>query len=133
MSTTDQQIEQQVTEIGRKARQASKEMAKASTRQKNQALITLANLIHEQRTQLKTANNADLARAKSAGNDAAFIDRLTLSDRAIDTMMDGLKQIASLSDPIGEIGEMRTQPSGISVGKMLSLYTRLTLPTICSV
>jgi glutamate-5-semialdehyde dehydrogenase len=118
VSTTDQQIEQQVTEIGRKARQASKEMAKASTRQKNQALITLANLIHEQRTQLKTANNADLARAKSAGNDAAFIDRLTLSDRAIDTMMDGLKQIASLSDPIGEIGEMRTQPSGISVGKM---------------
>ncbi|MBU3721029.1 MAG: glutamate-5-semialdehyde dehydrogenase [Burkholderiaceae bacterium] len=111
-------MEQQVTDIGRKARQASKEMAKASTRQKNQALITLANLIDEQRTQLKAANNADLARAKSAGNDAAFIDRLTLSDRAIDTMMDGLKQIASLSDPIGEIGEMRTQPSGISVGKM---------------
>ncbi|MFM8630528.1 MAG: gamma-glutamyl-phosphate reductase, partial [Betaproteobacteria bacterium] len=93
-------------------------MAKASTRQKNHALSALAELIKVQRSALKSANQADVERARAAGCDAAFIDRLTLSDQAIDSMTEGVQQVAALFDPIGEIDAMRTQPSGISVGKM---------------
>lgn len=118
MSTPHQSIDQQIAEIGQKARAASREMAKAGTRQKNEALSRLADLIQAHRAQLKSANQTDLDRARAAGNDAAFIDRLTLSDKAIDAMVEGVAQVAKLSDPIGEIDGMRTQPSGISVGKM---------------
>ncbi|NBO82440.1 MAG: glutamate-5-semialdehyde dehydrogenase [Betaproteobacteria bacterium] len=111
-------IDQQIAEIGQKAKAASREMAKASTRQKNHALSALAELIKVQRSALQSANQADVERARAAGCDAAFIDRLTLSDQAIDSMTEGVQQVAALFDPIGEIDAMRTQPSGISVGKM---------------
>jgi glutamate-5-semialdehyde dehydrogenase len=110
--------DQQIAEIGQKAKAASREMAKASTRQKNHALSALAELIKVQRSALQSANQADVERARAAGCDAAFIDRLTLSDQAIDSMTEGVQQVAALFDPIGEIDAMRTQPSGISVGKM---------------
>lgn len=107
-----------MTDIGRKARQASREMAKAGTRQKNKALSELARFIDQARPALKAANAADVARAKAAGNDAAFIDRLTLSDQSINAMIEGVRQIVGLTDPIGEIDHLRQQPSGISVGHM---------------
>ena len=118
MSTSLHNIDQQIAEIGQRARAASREMAKASTHQKNHALSALAELIKVQRSALKSANQADVERARAAGCDAAFIDRLTLSDQAIDSMTEGVQQVAALFDPIGEIDAMRTQPSGISVGKM---------------
>ena len=118
MSTSLHNIDQQIAEIGQKAKAASREMAKASTRQKNHALSALAELIKVQRSALQSANQADVERARAAGCDAAFIDRLTLSDQAIDSMTEGVQQVAALFDPIGEIDAMRPQPSGISVGKM---------------
>ena len=118
MSTSLHNIDQQIAEIGQKAKAASREMAKASTRQKNHALSALAELIKVQRSALQSANQADVERARAAGCDAAFIDRLTLSDQAIDSMTEGVQQVAALFDPVGEIDAMRTQPSGISVGKM---------------
>jgi glutamate-5-semialdehyde dehydrogenase len=118
VSTQHQSIDQLIAEIGQKARAASREMAKAGTRQKNHALSCLAELIQAQRAELKSANQSDLIRAKAAGHDAAFIDRLTLSDKAIDAMIEGVAQVTRLADPIGEIDAMRQQPSGISVGKM---------------
>ncbi len=118
MSTPHQSIDQQIAEIGQRARAASREMAKAGTRQKNEALTRLAELIQARRARLKSANQTDLDRARAAGHDAAFIDRLTLSDKAIDAMVEGVAQVAKLADPIGEIDAMRQQPSGISVGKM---------------
>jgi glutamate-5-semialdehyde dehydrogenase len=118
VSTSLHNIDQQIAEIGQKAKAASREMAKASTRQKNHALSALAELIKVQRSALQSANQADVERARAAGCDAAFIDRLTLSDQAIDSMTEGVQQVAALFDPIGEIDAMRTQPSGISVGKM---------------
>lgn len=117
MSTSLHNIDQQIAEIGQKAKAASREMAKASTRQ-NHALSALAELIKVQRSALQSANQADVEQARAAGCDAAFIDRLTLSDQAIDSMTEGVQQVAALFDPIGEIDAMRTQPSGISVGKM---------------
>lgn len=118
MSTSLHNIDQQIAEIGQRAKAASREMAKASTRQKNHALGALAELIKGQRSALQSANQTDVERARAAGCDAAFIDRLTLSDQAIDSMTEGVQQVAALFDPIGEIDAMRPQPSGISVGKM---------------
>jgi glutamate-5-semialdehyde dehydrogenase len=118
VSTSLHNIDQQIAEIGQRAKAASREMAKASTRQKNHALGALAELIKGQRSALQSANQADVERARAAGCDAAFIDRLTLSDQAIDSMTEGVQQVAALFDPIGEIDAMRPQPSGISVGKM---------------
>ena len=118
MSKSLHNIDQQIAEIGQRAKAASREMAKASTRQKNHALGALAELIKGQRSALQSANQADVERARAAGCDAAFIDRLTLSDQAIDSMTEGVQQVAALFDPIGEIDAMRPQPSGISVGKM---------------
>jgi glutamate-5-semialdehyde dehydrogenase len=118
VSTPHQSIDQQIAEIGQRARAASREMAKAGTRQKNEALTRLAELIKANWARLKSANQTDLDRARAAGHDAAFIDRLTLSDKAIDAMVEGVAQVAKLADPIGEIDAMRQQPSGISVGKM---------------
>ena len=109
---------EQMTQIGQQARLASREMAKASAALKNQALLHLADLIRKNAESLKAINQQDVARAKTNGQDAAFIDRLTLTDKTIATMAEGLEQIAKLADPIGEMTNIRTMPSGIQVGQM---------------
>ncbi len=118
MITNVSPIRQQMIALGRQARIASRAMATADAAQKNQALETLAKLIDTNRTILKAANTSDIDRASKAGQDPAFIDRLTLSDKAINTMVDGIGQIVALEDPIGKIGEMTKRPSGIGLGKM---------------
>jgi len=109
---------EQMTQIGQKARLASREMAKASAALKNQALLHLADLIRKNAESLKAINQQDVARATANGQDAAFIDRLTLTDKTIATMAEGLEQIAKLADPIGEMTNIKTMPSGIQVGQM---------------
>jgi glutamate-5-semialdehyde dehydrogenase len=104
--------------IGQKARLAARAMAKASTASKNEALIHLADLVRKNAESLKATNAKDVERAKANGQDAAFIDRLTLTDKTIATMAEGLEQIAKLADPIGEMSNIRKMPSGIQVGQM---------------
>ncbi|MBF1262790.1 MAG: aldehyde dehydrogenase family protein, partial [Lautropia mirabilis] len=104
--------------LGRAARHASHDMARASTAIKNRALQQLAHEIDRNRSLVLTANGQDLASAHSAGHDSAFIDRLTLTPERIDAMVEGLAQIISLPDPVGEISELRQRPSGIQVGRM---------------
>jgi len=111
-------IDQYMTDLGRRARSASRAMARASTAAKNAALEAVADAIVRERDALKEANARDLARARDKGHDAAFIDRLTLSDKALSTMVEGLRQVAKLADPIGEISGLRYRPSGIQVGQM---------------
>ncbi|WP_321917799.1 glutamate-5-semialdehyde dehydrogenase [Paraburkholderia sp. J11-2] len=111
-------IDQYMTDLGRRARKASRAMARASTAAKNAALDAVAQAIERDAQHLKDANARDLARAKEKGHDAAFIDRLTLSDKALKTMIEGLRQVAALPDPIGEIGNLKFRPSGIQVGQM---------------
>ncbi|WP_250502608.1 glutamate-5-semialdehyde dehydrogenase [Caballeronia sp. AZ7_KS35] len=111
-------IDQYMTDLGRRARKASRAMARASTAAKNAALIKVADAIEREREALKEANARDLARAREKGHDAAFIDRLTLSDKALNTMVEGLRQVAGLGDPIGEISGLKFRPSGIQVGQM---------------
>jgi glutamate-5-semialdehyde dehydrogenase len=111
-------IDQYMTDLGRRARHASRAMARASTAAKNAALDAVARAIERDAAQLKDANARDLARARDKGHDAAFIDRLTLSDKALKTMVEGLRQVAALADPIGEISNLKYRPSGIQVGQM---------------
>jgi glutamate-5-semialdehyde dehydrogenase len=111
-------IDQYMTDLGRRARAASRAMARASTAAKNAALLAVADAIERERDALKAANARDLVRAREKGHDAAFIDRLTLSDKAIGTMVEGLRQVAALADPIGEISGLKFRPSGIQVGQM---------------
>ncbi|MGA0037054.1 MAG: glutamate-5-semialdehyde dehydrogenase [Burkholderiaceae bacterium] len=113
-----QDIQTMMTRLGENARQAGRRMAAASTAQKNQALLLLAQAIDQSQTALKQANDQDLQAAKAAGHDAAFVDRLALSDKAIQTMVAGLHQIAALADPVGEMTNLRIQPTGIQVGHM---------------
>lgn len=104
--------------LGKQARTASRAMAKADTATKNKALLAIATAIRRDAVALRAANELDLAAAKAAGMEAAMLDRLALSDKAIATMAEGLEQIARLPDPIGEISNMKYRPSGIQVGQM---------------
>lgn len=111
-------IEEQILAVGKKARAAASYMAKASVHAKNKALLETARLIRANQSQLKAANQQDLEKAKANGLEPALLDRLSLSDKAIETMAEGLEQIAQLPDPIGEMTDIKNRPSGIQVGKM---------------
>ena len=107
-----------IDEIGQRARVAATEMARAPTAAKNEALRHIAAAIRADRLALQAANAVDVERARANGLDSAALDRLTLSDKAVEQMARGLEQIADLPDPIGEIGDVRPMPSGIRVGRM---------------
>ena len=111
-------IKQMMQEIGKRARSASRAMARASSEQKNQALLHIASLVREQSAQIQKINQGDIERAKSGGQDEAFIDRLTMTPKTIETMALGLEQIVSLEDPIGKISAFKKQASGIELGQM---------------
>ncbi|KPQ23845.1 MAG: glutamate-5-semialdehyde dehydrogenase [Halomonas sp. HL-48] len=104
--------------LGKAARQAASQLRRADSGQKNRALIAMAKHLDAARADLLAANARDLARGQENGLDAALLDRLALSDGRIDAMIEGLKQVAALPDPVGEINDMRYRPSGIQVGKM---------------
>ena len=104
--------------VGQAAREVSRAIGRASTAQKDQALLAIAERISEQADVLKQANQLDLAAGKEKGLDAALLDRLELTDDRIRSMAEGLQQIASLTDPIGVISNLAYRPSGIQVGQM---------------
>jgi glutamate-5-semialdehyde dehydrogenase len=111
-------IQHYMNSLGQSARKAARAMAKADTASKNRALELIAQAIRRDAALLTSANQKDVEQARSNGLAAAMIDRLTLSEKAIATMAEGLEQIASLPDPIGEISNMKYRPSGIQVGQM---------------
>jgi glutamate-5-semialdehyde dehydrogenase len=113
-----EQITEYMTRVGQQARSASRTMAKASTAARNQALLLIAAAIRRDATKLIAANQLDLDAATANGLAPALLDRLTLSPAAIATMAEGLEKIVTLADPIGEISNMKSRPSGIQVGQM---------------
>ncbi len=104
--------------VGQNARTASRLIAKADTAIKNQALTTMAAAILRDEDKLLAANALDLDNARAKGLEPAMIDRLTLTTKGVVNMAEGLRQIATLPDPIGEITGLSYRPSGIQVGKM---------------
>lgn len=111
-------IKQYMTQLGRQARQASRAMARAGTNQKNTALEAIAAALEAGQEALLAANREDMQAGQDKGLDAALLDRLELNAERIAAMAEGLRQIAALPDPVGEISEMAYRPSGIEVGKM---------------
>ena len=104
--------------VGVAARAAARDFARAGTQEKNAALLATAAAIRRDAAKLRAANERDVAAARGAAHDAAFVDRLTLSSAGIEAMAAGLEQIAALPDPVGEISELKYRPSGIQVGLM---------------
>jgi len=111
-------IQKQQADLGRKAVLASKSLAKATTQEKNAALLAIADQIELSAKNLKSENDKDILAGKENGLDAALLDRLALSDKVIEGMIEGVRQIVALPDPVGLIDEMKFLPSGIQLGKM---------------
>ncbi len=111
-------IRQTMQNIGARARRAAVLMSRAETAAKNTALLAMAAAIDQARDRLMAENAKDLEAGRKAGLDAALLDRLTLNAERIAGMADGLRQIAQLPDPVGEIDDLNYRPSGIQVGRM---------------
>ncbi|HEY6133160.1 MAG TPA: glutamate-5-semialdehyde dehydrogenase [Rubrivivax sp.] len=107
-----------VTHLGVAARAASAPMACSATAARNAALHALARLLRSEGAALQAANAADLNAARAAGLAAPLVDRLRLTPKIIETVAEGCEQIANMPDPIGEISDLKRQPSGIAVGRM---------------
>lgn len=104
--------------LGRAARAASRVTARASTRGKNAALAAIHDALEAARADVLAANARDVETGRSNGLDAAMLDRLTISEKTFAGMLEGLRQVMDLPDPVGEISDLVYRPSGIQVGKM---------------
>lgn len=111
-------VKQYMQQVGQQARGAARAMARADTNAKNAALLAMADALLAGEAALIAANHKDLAAGKAQGLDAAMLDRLMLDASRIAAMAEGLRQIAALPDPVGQIADMNFRPSGIQVGKM---------------
>jgi glutamate-5-semialdehyde dehydrogenase len=118
MSTLIMTTQESMQQIGRQARSASHAMLRASDRQKALALEAMAQELHAQRSSLQAANKVDLEAARAKQLAAPLLDRLTLSDRSIDTMIAGLRQIANMTDPVGSLTATSVRPNGMQVAQM---------------
>ncbi|QEY24408.1 glutamate-5-semialdehyde dehydrogenase [Neisseria animalis] len=113
-----QNIQDYVRSTAAAAKQAFYALSNASTAQKNAALLHMAELIKQHRADILAANAQDMEQAAAKGLDAAMLDRLKLTENTIDSMCEGLRQIAALPDPVGEMDEFRLRPNGLQIGKM---------------
>ena len=104
--------------VGQAARAAAAEVAKASTATKNSALLAMAKAVRERCDELLTANHQDMQQAQNDGLSGAMLDRLMLTAKGVESMAQGLEQVAALPDPVGEMTDLKRRPSGIQVGRM---------------
>ena len=111
-------IKQYMKGLGENARAASREMARANTGAKNSALLAIADSIMASQARLMEENSKDLEKGKADGLDDALLDRLALNEERIEGMAEGLRQIATLADPVGAVSDLNYRPSGIQVGRM---------------
>ena len=118
MSTQETSIRNTVESMARKAREAGRGMLRLSTEVKNNVLARMAEALMEQKDSIRQENEKDLAAGREKGLSSAMLDRLTLSDKVMQSMVDGLHEVAALPDPVGEVDEMVKRPSGIVVGRM---------------
>ncbi len=110
-------LREDLTAMGMRARQASRRVARLPSRVKDEALLAMAEGLEASKGALQQANRLDLEAAREAGLSPAMIDRLTLSDKVIASMAQGLREVAAQPDPVGEVVRMWTRPNGLLVGK----------------
>jgi glutamate-5-semialdehyde dehydrogenase len=111
-------VDQYMAGLGVAAREASHRVAASSTAVRNRALLAVHDALDAARGALAEANARDLEQGRANGLDAPLLDRLELTPARIDAMLEGLRQVAALPDPVGSISDMRSMPSGIQVGRM---------------
>ncbi|HLA74370.1 MAG TPA: gamma-glutamyl-phosphate reductase, partial [Gammaproteobacteria bacterium] len=111
-------IKQYMLDIGQRAREAARALSRAGSKAKNAALLAMADALEQGLPALLEANQKDLEAGKASGLDGAMLDRLELNKDRVESMAAGLRQIAALTDPVGEITDLKYQPSGIQVGRM---------------
>ena len=111
-------IQSYMHEVGRRARAASRMVARADAETKNRALAAIAAALRRDAERLMAENRFDVEAARAAGEDLAFVDRLTLTAHSIESMAKGIEEVAKLPDPVGDISERRRQPTGIEVARM---------------
>ncbi|MBU1656465.1 MAG: glutamate-5-semialdehyde dehydrogenase [Gammaproteobacteria bacterium] len=107
-----------ITTMATEARKAARTLAIMSTERKNEALAAMARAIVDRKSEIQAENQKDIAAAEQAGLTAAFIDRLTLSDKVVEAMVEGLEDVIGLPDPVGEVGRMWKRPNGLQVGRV---------------
>jgi len=112
------QVKGYMRELGRDARAAARELARADTGAKDRALAAIAGEIRSHVKQILAANAKDVKQAKKAGRNLAFIDRLTMTEKSVQQMAEGVEQVAALADPVGAISERVRRPTGIEVARM---------------
>ncbi|MBT5818850.1 MAG: glutamate-5-semialdehyde dehydrogenase [Proteobacteria bacterium] len=118
VTSVSNEIRESMDSTGRNARAAAQVIAQAPTGVKNKALLAMAQRIEHDRERILEANAADLEAADTTGLSSALVDRLELTPERVGAMAQGLTQIAALADPVGEVSDMNTRPSGITVGRM---------------
>jgi len=118
MMDTTMNIKQYMLDIGQRAREAARALSRAGSKAKNAALLAMADALEQGLPALLEANQKDLEAGKASGLDGAMLDRLELNKDRVESMAAGLRQIAALTDPVGEITDLKYQPSGIQVGRM---------------
>lgn len=112
------EITSYIAEVGRGARAASRIIGSASSASKSDALKKIAHAVDSARGTIKAENTKDMAAADKNGIDQPLIDRLLLNDKGIDQMIEGIMQVDSLKDPVGEMSDFSFRPTGIQIGKM---------------
>jgi glutamate-5-semialdehyde dehydrogenase len=112
------ELKEQILELAKRAKESSRKLASASGAAKNKVLYLLADLLKEKKQEIIQANEIDLAKAQEKGLDAARIDRLKITDKTIASMAQACIEVAGMSDPVGEIEEMKKRPNGLMVGRM---------------
>src|SRR5256714_1470907 len=111
-------VKDQILDLGKRARAASKILARANTEQKNKALLAMADAVISRRELLLAANEKDVAKAESSGLSGAMLERLTLNAQRVAAMAEGIRQVAELPDPVGEVIKEWTRPNGIRISKV---------------
>ena len=111
-------IEQYMQTVGQQARKASRVLASASTQAKNNALSAIYTALQNSESAILAANQIDMTKAHANNLDSALLDRLELTPTRFKSMLDGLRDVTGLADPIGQITDMAYRPSGIQLGKM---------------
>ena len=112
------ELKEQILELAKQAKEASRKLSFASGEAKNKALYLLADLLKEKKQEIILANEKDIAKAQEMGLDAARVDRLKITDKTIASMARACIEVAGMSDPVGEIEEMKKRPNGLMVGRM---------------
>ena len=111
-------LSDQIFDLGQRAQIASRQLARASSEQKNQALLVMADEIQSRSGAILAANEKDVTQAKAAGISSAMVDRLTLNPKRVEAMADGIREVAALADPVGERIRQWTRPNGIEISKV---------------